>query len=319
MGSRRDALTALTALMSGTLPALATATASGTAPLPRVGSGRLERLSAFPSKHIPARHVEVWLPPGYTPARRHAVVYMHDGQMLFDPDSTWNHQAWRIDAAVSGAIAAGRMPPTLVVGVWNQPDGRYAEYFPQKALAGVPEALRREYIERGMGGAPRADAYLRFLVEELKPEIDRRYATRPEAAATAVAGSSMGGLISLYALCEYPEVFGAAAALSTHWIGLPTSWGLERARNASLPLAVLDYLAQRLPAAGKHRLWIDRGNDALDSLYAPALAMAAELLRDRGYRDGDAHTSVVEGTGHNEHDWSQRIGEALSFVLPAAP
>lgn len=160
-----------------------------------------------------------------------------------------------------------------------------------------------------------ADAYLRFMVEELKPAIDQRYATRPGADSTFVAGSSMGGLISIYALCDYPQVFGAAAGLSTHWVGRPGAWGRERLRNAALPLAAMNYLSLALPAAGRHRIYTDRGDDGLDSLYAPAHHFAGELLRDKGYTGIDAMTAVVDGSGHSEADWAARLESVLLFLL----
>jgi enterochelin esterase-like enzyme len=291
------------------------ASATAATPVARPRSGRLERLESVPSRFVAPRHVDVWLPPGYAPDRPHAVVYMHDGQMLFDAATTWNGQAWRVDVALDRLRREGRIPDTLVVGIWNHAPLRYAEYFPQKALALADEASRRRYVERAQDGRPLADAYLRFIVEELKPAIDRRFATRPGPETTLVAGSSMGGLISLYALAEYPGVFGGAAALSAHWVGHPTAWGLPQVRNAALPMALLRYFAGTLPAPGRHRLYIDRGDDALDRLYAPALGLAEDLLYERGYTAADAMVRVFEGTGHNESDWAARVDQPLAFLL----
>ncbi len=293
----------------------ATAAADAPTPLPQPASGRIERLADFPSSHVAPRHVDVWLPAGYDPARRYRVIYVHDGQMLFDARSTWNRQAWQVDVALSRLAPAGGAPDTLVVGIWNNAPQRYAEYYPEKFLAGASGAVQREYLEKAANGRLQSDAYLRFLVEELKPAIDARYATVTGPDGTFVMGSSMGGLISLYALCEYPQVFGGAAALSAHWVGIPTGWGLARARNAVLPLAALDYLARQLPPAGRHRIWVDRGTDALDSLYAPALGMFADLLHERGYTAADAATRVFEGAGHNETDWAARLDAPLAFLL----
>ena len=296
--------------------ALASAALSAPAqPVPQVAVGRIERLADFPSRHVAPRHVDVWLPADYSPARRYQVLYLHDGQMLFDARTTWNRQAWDAHLAVARLVRQGRIADTLVVGIWNHGPERYAEYFPEKALAFAPEAVRAEYVAEASNGRARADAYLRFLVEELKPAIDRRYATRPGPESTFVAGSSMGGMISIYALCEYPQVFGGAAGLSTHWVGRPSSWGRERVRNAALPLAALNYLSQKLPAAGTHRLYTDRGDDWLDSLYAPAHRLVAELLRDRGYTAATAQTPVFDGTGHNEADWAARLDIPLLFLL----
>ena len=301
------------------LAAVAGGPAAQAQPLPTVASGRIERLANLASAFVAPRHVDVWLPEGYDTAaragQRFKVLYMQDGQMLFDPASTWNHQAWQVDATLARLLREGRIANTLVVGIWNLPDQRYAEYYPEKFLALAAEPARAEYVAQAQHGQPRADAYLRFLVEELKPAIDRRYATHPGPEGTVVMGASMGGLISVYALCEYPQVFGGAAGLSTHWIGRPTAWGLARARNAALPLAALRYLSQHLPAPASHRLYTDRGTDALDSLYAPTQALVEELLRDRGYTAANATTREVDGAGHNERDWAARLEAPLVFLL----
>lgn len=284
-------------------------------PLPQVATGRIERLADFPSRQVAPRHVDVWLPADYSPARPHQVLYMHDGQMLFDAATTWNRQAWDVHLAVDRLVRAGRIAPTIVVGVWNGGERRYAEFYPRKMLDRVPEPLRGEYLQRGMGGRSDSDAYLRFLVEELKPAIDRRYATLPGPEHTAVMGSSMGGLISLYALAEYPQVFGAAGALSTHWVGLPTAWGPARLRNAALPLAAFGYLQAALPPPGRHRLYLDRGTTDLEAVYAPHQAFVDELLHDGGWRAPALVSRVFEGAGHNERDWAARVELPLAHLL----
>lgn len=293
----------------------AAAVAQAQSALPQVSVGRVERLADFPSRHVAPRHVDVWLPADYSTARRYQVLYMHDGQNLFDGSLNWTKKAWQADAAVDRLVKAGRIADTIIVGIWNSGEERYAEYYPEKFLAFAPEAVRREYVDLASNGRSKADAYLRFIVEELKPAIDRRYATRPGPESTAVVGSSMGGLISIYALTEYPQVFGAAAGLSTHWVGRPTAWGRERVRNAALPLAAMTYLSQKLPPAGRHRLYTDRGDDWLDSLYAPTHRFVAEVLRDRGYTATDAATPVIDGSGHSEADWAARLDRVLLFLL----
>jgi len=283
------------------LPLLA---AAQTPPPP--ASGRIERLAQFASKNVAPRHVDVWLPADYSDSKRYAVLYLMDGQNL---------QAWGADAAMARLMKDGKVPDTLIVAVWHGAEQRYAEYFPQKVLAAVPTTLRHEYVSKAQNGKAQADAFLRFLVEELKPAIDRRFATKAGPRDTFIAGSSMGGLLALYALCEYPQVFGGAAALSAHWVGVPPAWGDKRLRNAAFPLAMLNYLALQLPGPGRHRLWLDRGTDALDSLYAPSLALFGDLLHERGYTEADAVTKVFEGAGHNERDWAARLDEPLSFLL----
>jgi enterochelin esterase-like enzyme len=295
-------------LMAGLgLAALAPAPAAEP-PRPTVSVGRIERLPAIASAHVDTRPVDVWLPADYSPARRHAVLYVHDGQMLFDAAGTWNKQAWDIHLAVDRLMREGRIPPTIVVGVWNNGERRRSEYYPEKALRHLAEPLRQRLVAEALAGQPRADAYLRYLVQELKPAIDARYATRPERAATAVLGSSMGGLISVYAFCEYPQVFGGAAGLSTHWV---TAFQ----PNAMLPLAAFEYLRDHLPAPDGGRLYMDHGTTELDAIYAPYQAFVNEIVRERGYGPRDSALRVFEGTGHNERAWGARVHLAIEFLL----
>jgi len=278
------------------------------ATLPHVSAGRIERLADMASRHVPPRNVDIWLPPKYPADAPYAVVYMHDGQMLFDPTTTWNKQAWRVDAVLDRLMREGRVADTIVVGVWNNGKYRAAEYYPQKFLDRLPAAARDSYVAQAQQGRSLADNYLRFLVTELKPAIDQRYATRSDASGTFIMGSSMGGLISVYAYAEYPQVFGGAAGLSTHWVGTHTA-------NASFPLAAFGYLSQSLPAPQGRRLYLDRGTATLDALYGPAQTFVDQIVRDAGYDDQHFMSRVFEGAEHTETAWSQRLELPLLFLL----
>ncbi|MFY7857648.1 MAG: alpha/beta hydrolase [Rubrivivax sp.] len=313
--ARRDALNRSAAWALGTVlaPAVSTALPAAASPtpaaaLPRVSAGRLERLVDVPSRHLPPRTVDLWLPPGYDGQRPHAVLYMHDGQMLFDPATTWNRKAWAVDAVAAPLIARGVLRDFLVVGPFNGGPARHAEYYPQKFLDHLPTDVREPFVDKALQGRPRSDAYLRYLVEDLKPFIDARYRTRPGRDDTVLMGSSMGGLISLYGLLEHPGVFGAAAALSTHWIG-------THERNDALPSAALAYLRERLPAPGALRLYLDRGTTELDEKYDEAQSRVDALLRERGFGPPQVVSRVFEGTGHNEDDWRRRLDIPLAFLL----
>lgn len=288
--------------------ALLAASAACAQTLPEVSVGRIERLPALASRHVDPRPVDVWLPADYSPTRRYHVLYMHDGQMLFDAAKSWNRQAWDVHLAVDRLVRAARLPDTIIVGVPNAGPLRHSEYYPEKFLPWVAEPLRSDFVARALAGRPRADAYLRYLIEELKPAIDARYATRPGPEGTAIMGSSMGGLISLYALCEYPQVFGAAAALSTHWPGTHQA-------NAALPLAAFNYLARHLPDPATHRLYMDRGTAELDALYGPAQTFVDQLARDRGFAAPRFDSRVFEGAGHNERAWAERLDAPLTLLL----
>ena len=283
---------------------------------PKVTIGSIERLDNLPSRHIDVRPIDVWLPPDYSRAQRYAVLYMHDGQNLFDPVQTWNKTAWNVHEALSKLMRVGVVQNTIVVGIPSHETHRYSEYFPEKFLALLPPAERDHYVRCAQWGKPLADAYLRFVVQELKPAIDARYATVMGPEGTFTMGSSMGGLISIYALCEYPQVFGGAAGLSTHWIGKPSNWGTpEQIQNASLPLAAFTYLHRQLPKPGTHRIYTDQGTTGLDAVYTPHHAYANLMAAQRGYTAADWQSQVAVGTGHTELDWAARVDVPLKFLL----
>lgn len=265
-------------------------------------TGVVRRHENFTSKLVDARNVDVWLPPGYarSKSKRYPVVYMHDGQMLFGATTTWNQQEWGIDETMTRLVGEGVVREAIVVGVWNTPK-RFAEYMPRKAVArrevrpreGAP-AVQREQIV--------SDDYLRFLVYELKPFIDAAYRTLRGRKDTFIMGSSMGGLISAYAVSEYPHVYGGAACVSTHW---PAGGGV-----------VIDYLRTHLPDARTHKFYFDYGTETLDASYGPYQRRMDEVMRGAGYREGKNWvTKMFVGAEHSERAWGLRADVSLKFLL----
>lgn len=287
------------------------------AQLPQVATGRIERFEQFPSQYVTPRTVDVWLPDHYDPKAHYEVLYMHDGQMLFDSTTTWNKQEWKVDEWMDYFYGKQRLRPCIVVGIWNGGKTRHADYFPQKPFEALTpaqkEAIHTAARSNGVSVFGdyeiRSDAYLKFLVEELKPFIDKRFATRKGRRHTFIAGSSMGGLISLYALCEYPKVFGGAACLSTHWPGIFSMEGNP------FPEAMLQYMRQHLPAPRKHRLYFDCGDQTLDALYPPLQQKADTVLRKRGFSARNWQTRFFPGDDHSEKAWSRRLDQPLWFLL----
>ncbi|HZI19311.1 MAG TPA: alpha/beta hydrolase-fold protein [Pyrinomonadaceae bacterium] len=264
-------------------------------------TGTLRRHENFASKLVAPRHVDVWLPPGYErERRRYPVLYMHDGQNLFDPKLSYTGVDWGVDEAMTRLISAKKVRPAVVVAVWNTPR-RVPEYMPQRAIEQAsPDAVAG--FENQFNSPPLADAYLSFLVAELKPFIDSNYRTLTGRADTFVMGSSMGGLISLYAAAEYPKVFGGVGAVSTHW---PAGNGV-----------VIDYLKRKLPKPGAHRFYYDFGTATLDAEYEPFQRRTDELMRAAGYREGrDWVTRKFEGAAHDERAWRDRLEVPLIFLL----
>jgi len=155
-----------------------------------------------------------------------------------------------------------------------------------------------------------ADNYLRFLVEELKPYIDKNYKTKTDRKHTFVAGSSMGGLISMYAISEYPQIFGGAACVSTHWSVLFDN------DHEVLSQSVRNYMQQNFPKAGKHRIYFDFGTTTLDSLYEPHQQKVDAIIKNKGYRlNKDWLTVKAQGAAHNEADWRKRFDQIAIFLL----
>ena len=285
--------------------------------IPKPAAGRIVRIEAFKSRYVDARKVDVWLPEGYTPTKQYAVLYMHDGNMLFDSATTWNKQEWGIDETVAKLRKERKMPATIVVGVWNGGPKRHFEYCPKKPLAALSEAERRQIVraskravvDSSFFGKIESDQYLKFLVEELKPYMDSAYSTKKEASNTFVMGASMGGLISLYALCEYPSVFGGAGCMSTHW---PL---IDEVKDNPAPEAFAAYLRKHLPDPKTHRLYFDHGTVGLDALYpAPQRAIDA-VLKAKGYGSKNSLSKEFVGDDHTERDWRRRLEIPLVFLM----
>lgn len=288
--------------------------------------GHVEEYPQFESDFMSPRQVYVWLPDGYSEREKYPVLYMHDGQMLFDDTWTWNGQEWQVDEVLGSLIAEGKVPPAIVVGIANG-NNRYGEYFPEKVLeylGGVPDSLTGTSNESASalnymlssGTIYEADEYLRFLTSELKPFIDSHYSTLSDKEHTFIAGSSMGGLISLYALCEYPEVFGGAACMSTH---LPMITSADYAGAAGISQTVFEafmqYLEEHLPSPGSCLLYTDRGDSTLDALYPPYQDRLDSLLTSRGWTAPTWQTRVFPGAAHMEHDWAARLHVPVTFLL----
>jgi predicted alpha/beta superfamily hydrolase len=287
---------------------LITISLTGFGQKPQVSTGSLGRITAFPSNYIAARNVDVWLPPHYNPKKQYPVLYMHDGQMLFDAATTWNKQEWGIDETAGRMILADSLPPFIVVGIWNNGKERHAEYFPQKAITMI-DPNKTAPLMGLLNNQPLADLYLKFIVKELKPYIDSHYGTKPDQKDTYMAGSSMGGLISLYAICEYPSIFGSVACISTHWTGIFTN------KDNPIPDAIFDYLSNYLPDPKTHRIYFDHGDKTLDSLYAPYQAKADIILQKAGYSQKNWQTKVFKGADHSEIAWSNRLSIPLYFMM----
>lgn len=287
--------------------------------------GRLELLEWPGTPRLGGRTVRVWLPDGYEGGSApHQVLYMHDGQNLFDGQAAaFGGESWGIHRHVQRLMAEGVIAPTLVVGIHNTPL-RWREYVPAPAVQGLPARLAAALAADPGPEArqPLSDAYVDFIVDELKPAIDRRYRTLPGREATFVMGSSMGGMVSLYALLRRPDAFAGAGCISTHWpvsVNYPLLGPPLDERLAAVAWRYLDWVGQALPRAGRHRLYFDHGTANLDGLYEPFQRRMDDICKAHGYQpERDVLSLRFEGADHNEQAWRLRGHLPLALLLRPA-
>lgn len=229
------------------------------------------------------RDLLVYLPPSYARGdRRYPVIYMHDGQNLFDRATSFG-EAWEVDQTLEDASQQGL--EAIVVAIPNLGEHRLDEYSP--------------WPDPGHKQGGKGDAYADFIVQTVKPVIDRDFRTRPEREATGIAGSSMGGLISLYTFFRNPETFGFTGVMSAaFWFGAHR---------------IYKYVEERPFAGG--RVYLDVGTSEGPQEVADVRRMKT-LLEAKGYRTGRDLLFFVEmGGQHNEKAWQRRLRKALHFLL----
>lgn len=255
------------------------------------GKGRYEHHAGFHSEFLVRdRNVVVYLPPGYDAeeSRRYPVLYLQDGQNLFDGATAFVYgQHWRVGETADALVNAGEVEPLVIVGIYNAGEKRIDEYTPTKD--------RRSRI----GG--KADLYGRFLVEELKPFVEARYRTLTDAPNNGLGGSSLGGLVSLHLGIKYPHVFGKLAVLS------PSIWWDRR---------IILRNVRTLETKPGVRVWIDVGTEEGRNHLKDA-RMLRDALVTRGWvLDSDLKYLEAVGAGHNELAWAERVGPVLRFLFP---
>jgi predicted alpha/beta superfamily hydrolase len=279
-----------------------------------LSSGTLNRVELFPSDYVKPRHVDIWLPDHYSNDKKFNVLYMHDGQMLFDSTTTWNKQEWKVDEWASKLMKEEITKDFIVVAMHNISDIRHSDYFPNKPFQqlkvkdSIMEASKR-------GDNPlfkediNSDNYLKFIVKEVKPFIDSNFSVHTDRDHTFVAGSSMGGLISMYAINEYPDVFSGAACISTHWPGVMSL------KNNPIPQTFFSYIKENTPQPGTHRFYFDFGTETLDAYYVEFEDDVNDLFKELGYDESNFRNLKFEGTDHSENSWNQRLDIPLTFLL----
>jgi predicted alpha/beta superfamily hydrolase len=256
-----------------------------------VSAPELHRHEQFRSRFLRnQRDFIVYLPPRYheQPERRFPVLYMHDGQNLFDGTTSFvPGMDWHVGHTADDFILTGTVRPLIIVGIYNVGKVRIHEYTPTKAPR--------------LGGG-RADRYAKFLIQEVMPFIQQEYRVLSDPRVTGMGGSSLGGLVSLYLGLKHHQIFGRLAALS------PSLWWNQR---------MIHRFAAAAPVEPRPRIWLDIGTKE-----GPRIVHDVEEFRDvllqKGWQLGrDLHYQRIEGAEHNEAAWAQRVGPFLQFLYPA--
>ena len=258
---------------------------------PQSRSTTIHAHPAFSSRIVAPRDVWVYLPSGYERerSRRYPVLCLQDGQNIFDAASMG--MEWHLDETAEALIDAGRIEPLIVVAVANT-EARREEYTPTVVAEKRPDGSTSK-------GGGKANLYGRFLIEELMPFIDRTYRTRRDSASTAVGGSSLGGLVSVWLGLEHPEVFGNVLAVS------PTVWWDD--------FVILKKVAA-LPRKAPVRFWVDIGTLEGDNAVSGARRLRDALV-EKGWKPGtDLEYLEQEGGRHDEISWASRVERMLSFL-----
>lgn len=251
-------------------------------------SGTIRKHEKFASQFLQSRDIIVYLPPGYdaSPTQRYPVLYLHDGQNLFDPATAFGEE-WKVDSTAESLIQQGLIEPLIIVGIHNAGEKRIDEYTPTK-----DESKQK-------GGD--ADRYGRMLIEEVKPFVDRLYRTLPDAANTGLGGSSLGGLLSMHLGLRYSNTFGKLAVLS------PSVWWDSREI-----VHEVEALTGKLPL----RIWLDAGTKEGKDVTKDA-RMLRDALVAKGWKPGEDLTYFeVKGGEHNERSWGSRVDRVLKYLFP---
>jgi predicted alpha/beta superfamily hydrolase len=258
--------------------------------LAAAGPGHLEKHPQFKSKFVAKkRDLIVYVPGIYEkrPDLKFPVLYLEDGQNLFDPATSYiPGMFWHVGETADALISQGAIQPMIIVGIYNT-DKRLNEYTPTR--------------DKKLGGG-RADRYGRMIVEELRPFIESKYRAMTTPASTGLGGSSLGGLLTIYLGLKYPNIFGKLAVLS------PSVWWNQR--------AILGFVSEaKLPS--RPRIWLDSGTKEGASTVHNVTALRDTLVARGWQADRDLHFELFPDAQHNEEAWSRRVGPFLQFLFPA--
>ena len=258
-------------------------------------TGNIKRHHAFPSKILGNRRdVLVYLPRGYRRfvPRRYPVLYLHDGQNVFDAATSFAGVEWGVDETAQRLIGKGLIEPLIIVAVFNMGEDRIHEYAPTRGV--YDHTSERKKRSRGL-----ARQYGDFLINELKPYIDKKYRTKRGAEFTGLGGSSLGALVTLAIGILYPQAFTRLIVMS------PSIWWDDFSIYR-----LVDSTGDKPPL----KIWLDTGTNEPGWERARTLR---DILIEKGWKlFNDLQYTEVEGGDHNEAAWASRVDPALRFLFP---
>ena len=270
-----------------------------------VDQGSIEKIYDFPSNHVDSRPIYVWLPPNFNPKEKHNLLIMHDGQNLFDGTKTWNGQEWELDEWAAKLISENRVNSFIIVGIHNSGKNRWNDYFPENSYDFVSDI---KYL--GKNRPPlNANLYLKYIVNEVIPYTRSKYLKSSNDFKIIIGGSSMGGLISMYAAFEYPEIFDGAICMSTHW---PGAYVID---DNPLPDAIFNYMSKNIPISKNKRFYFDYGDKGLDKHYPQYSKTLDSIFTQNGYSNQNYRNMYFKNESHNEEAWGKRVNIPLKFIF----
>ena len=270
-----------------------------------VDQGFIEKIYDFPSIHVDSRPIYVWLPPNFDPKKNHDLLIMHDGQNLFDGTKTWNGQEWELDEWAAKLISENELSSFIIVGIHNSGKNRWNDYFPENSYDFVSDI---KYL--GKNKPPlNANLYLKYIVNEVIPYTRSKYLKSLKDFKIIIGGSSMGGLISMYAAFEYPEIFDGAICMSTHW---PGAYVID---DNPLPNAIFNYMSKNIPISKNKRFYFDYGDKGLDKHYPQYSKTLDSIFTQNGYSNQNYRNMYFKNESHNEEAWSKRVNIPLKFIF----
>lgn len=266
-------------------------------------AGNITSLTIFSPELGKEMEVDIWTPDGYPEKGvKYPVLYMHDGQNVFDSTDTWMHNEWQVDEAATRLQKEGKIRVPIIVAVYND-ESRGIDYMPANYYDYLPDSINMRGcdLEGYNVPVPLSNEYITFLCETLKPYIDYTYQTNPKRENTALMGSSMGALVSIYGIQYRPDIFGIAMGLS--FPALENYWDLQ------------SHALAHMPDPETHRIYVDTGDSDLDATFFPCFDKIEGIMQKQGFDHEHLCVRVFPGEGHNEGAWARRVEIPLEFAF----